>query len=259
MSKFVAVLGLLAISAFGATDPADRARVVVQHAIDHAGGWAAWMGTSTVQFRKTTTRYNEDGSVKSTRVELHRYLLHPSPRMRIEFEDNGSKIVLINNGRDAWKLINGKPATSQKDINSARNSTFGSHYVFNMPFKLMDPRVTLSYAGSERLADGTTVDKVRPAYGPGVGDAGGMHTWTYFFDAKTARLVANLLQYSPDRWDYTEYYDEKPIGAMLLSTHRKGYDADAHGKRGPMQSEIWYDQIRTNEPLLPVLFEPPRR
>ena len=258
MRKYVTLIGCLFVAVLASGQAGDRAKTVVQRSIDHAGGWPAWMSTGTVQFRKTTTSYNADGSVKQTRVQFHRYVLHPSPRMRIEWEENGSKTALINNGRDAWKVVNGKAATSQNDVNSARNSTFGSHYVFNMPFKLMDPGVTLTWAGNERLADGTMVDKVRVTYGPGVGDAGGMHTWTYYFDSKSARLVANLLQYAPDRWDYTEYYDDRAVGALLLSTHRRGYDADAKGKRGPMQSQIWYEQIRVNEPIADALFQPPK-
>ncbi|GAC1430575.1 MAG: hypothetical protein NVSMB68_02850 [Thermoanaerobaculia bacterium] len=258
MKKSLAVIAFLSVAAMAAGPDSDRAKSVVQRSIDRAGGWSAWMATRTVQFRKTATQYNADGTVKGTRVQSHRYTLHPSMRMRIEWEDNGSKIVLINNGTDAWKFVDGKPATSKDDVNSARNATFGSHYVFNMPFKLFDPGVSLTWAGSERLPDGTTVDKVRPVYARGIGDAGGMHTWTYYFDAADGRLTANHLQYAPDRYDYTEYDDDKPVGALVLSTHRRGYDADEHGKRGPMQSEIWYDQIRVNEPLAEELFEPPR-
>lgn len=258
MTKYIALIGFLLLAAMAAEDPGDRARMVVRRSIERAGGWSAWTATRTVQFRKTTTQYNPDGSVKQTRVQLHRYVLHPSPRMRIEWEEKGSKIVLVNDGRNAWKIIDGKPATSRDETNSARNSTFGSHYVFNMPFKLMDPGAQLTWAGSARLTDGTMVDKVRVTYGPGVGDAGGMHTWAYYFDSKSGRLVANLLQYASDRYDYTEYYDDKPVGALLLSTRRQGYDATVHDKRGPMQSQIWYDQIRVNEPLLPVLFQPPK-
>lgn len=231
---------------------------LVEKAIEHAGGWDAWMNTKTLQFRKTTARFNEDGTVKETRVQFHKYLLHPSPKMRIEWESNGSKGVFLNDGQQAWKLVNDKPLSEQGDTNAARNNTFGSHYVFGMPFKLKDPGTVLEDGGAMTFDDGTLVQKVRVSYEKGAGDAGGMHTWTYMIDPQTGRLVCNHLQFEADKWDWTEYYDEKPVGQMLLSTRRVGYKADANGKIGPKISEITYDQIETDVAFPKDLFKGPR-
>lgn len=231
---------------------------VVDKAIQHAGGWSAWMGTRTIEFRKTIVRFDPDGKVKSTMVQFHKYALHPSPRMRIEWESNGSRGLMINDGQQAWKFVNGEPATSQEDINSARGNTFGSHYVFCMPFKLRDEGTHLADAGLTTLDDGTMVQKVRATYLKGTGDAGGMHTWTYMFEANTGRLLANHLEFAPGKYDWTEYYDEKPVGTLLLSTRRLGFNADANGKIGAKQSEITYDQIETNVDFPASYFKPPR-
>ena len=251
------ILPLLAAFAFTAAQELPPQQLV-EKAIEHAGGWDAWMNTKTLQFRKTTVRFNEDGSVKEQRVQFHKYLLHPSPKMRIEWESNGSQGVFLNDGQQAWKLVNGKPSTEQTDINAARNNTFGSHYVFGMPFKLRDPGTRLENAGTMTFDDGALLQKVRVSYERGAGDAGGMHTWTYMFDPQSGRLVCNHLQYEADKWDWTEYYDEKPVGSMLLSTRRVGYKADANGKFGPKTSEITYDQIETNVQFQGELFKGPR-
>ena len=251
------VFGLALLLLSTATTAPDSARKVVDQAISHAGGWSAWTSTRSVQFRKTTVSFDADGKVTSTRVQLHRYQLNPGPKMRIESEEKGSKTVFINDCEQAWKLVDGKLATSQQEINGARNNTFGSQYVFCMPFKLRDPGTQLSDAGTEQLSGGPMVHKVRATYGKGVGDAGGLHTWWYYFDAKSGRLVANLLLYAAGRYDYTEYYDERAIGDLTLSTRRLGYDADAHGKVGPKRSEITYDQIEANVALSDDLFAPP--
>ncbi len=232
---------------------------LVDKAIEHAAGWEAWTNTKTIQFRKTTQRFNEDGSFKETRVQFHKYVLHPSPQMRIDWEMNGSKGIMINNGKgEAWKFVNGKEATTQEDINGARGNTFGSHYVFGMPFKLRDPGTQLENAGTATMDDGTVVQKIRTTYAKGAGDAGGMHTWTYMFDPQTGRLACNHLQYEADKWDWTEYYDEKAVGSMLLSTRRVGYTADANGKVGQKRSETTYDQIETNVEFPRDLFKAPR-
>ena len=219
---------------------------LVDKAIGHAGGWDAWMKTRSIQFRKTIVRYEPDGKVKETRVQYHKYLLHPSPMMRIDWEMNGSKGIMINNGREAKKYANGKEMTAQEDITAARGNTFGSHYVFCMPFKLRDDGTKLADGGKMTLEDGTVVQKIRTTYEKGAGDAGGMHTWTYMFDPQTGRLVCNHLEYEAGNYDWTEYFDEKPIGGLLLSTKRVGYGADANGKVGPKRSETTYDEIQTD-------------
>ena len=250
----VLLLVLLANRAVAQESP----QALVDRAIAHAGGREAWDAAQTVQFRKTIVRFAPDGSVSSTQVQIHRYEMDPVTRMRIEYEEKGARIVLINDGEQAWKIVDGKVGTTQADTNSARNSTFGSHYVFGMPFKLRDPGATLSDAGMKTLDDGTVVRQVRVNYAKGVGDAGGMHTWTYLIEPKTGRMAANLLMYAAGRYDWTEYHDENTIGALTLSTLRRGFNADANGKVGPKQSETTYDQIETNVAFRPELFAPPR-
>ncbi|MGI9088787.1 MAG: hypothetical protein ACR2HH_13770 [Chthoniobacterales bacterium] len=231
---------------------------LVDKAIEHAGGWDAWMNTKSVQFRKTIVRYEPDGKVKETRVQYHKYLLHPSPMMRIDWEMNGSKGIMINDGHNAKKYANGKEMAAQEEINAARGNTFGSHYVFCMPFKLRDEGTILVDGGKMALEDGTVVEKIRTTYAKGAGDAGGMHTWTYMFDPQTGRLVANHLEYEAGKYDWTDYFEEKPVGAMLLSTKRIGYDADANGRVGAKRSETTYDEIQTDVALDPKLFAFPR-
>ena len=233
--------------------PADASGAAVRRAIEYAGGWDAWAAKRSVSFRKTIRRFRPDGTVELTRVERHRYRLQPFAS-RMDMEVDGHKTVYVNDGQSAAKWVDGKEMTSEADVNSARNNTFGSHYVFGMPFKLTDPGARLEPAGKEKLADGTIADKVRVSYEKGAGDAGGLHTWTYYFDSRDGRLCANHLTYGPDKYDYTEYYDEKTVGGLRLSTRRLGYHADARGKVGSPFSEIRYDDIRFDGALPRALF-----
>ena len=155
--------------------------------------------------------------------------------------------------------MDGVVTMATPDRNEARNATFGSHYVFNMPFKLADPGAHLSYAGREKLADGIVADKVRVTYDKGAGDAGGLHTWTYYFDTKSGRLCANNLNYGPGKYDFTEYLDDKPMDGLRLSTRRYGYEADAKAKKGPKASEIVYEEVRWDVPFDKALFASPEK
>lgn len=256
MQKLFLLPLLLAASLAGAQNLTPEQ--LVAKAIEHAGGWDAWLGTRTVQFRRTEKFFDPEGKVTSTEVQFHKYILQPSPQMRIDWESNGSKGVMINNGHEAWKLVNGKPATSEEDIMAARSNTFAGHYLFGMPFKLRDPGTQLEDAGTMTTDDGTVVQKIHAVYAKGVGDSGGMHKWTYMIDPQNGRLVCNHLEYMPGKYVWGEYYDEKRVGALLLSTRRVGYEADANGKVGPKQAEMTYDQIETNIEFPRDLFKPPR-
>lgn len=255
MRRFVFLPLILLIAVANAQQSAQQ---IVEKAIEHAGGWNAWMSMRSIEFRKTIVRFNPDGTVKSTMTQFHKYLLHPSPRMRVEWESNGSQGLMINDGEQAWKFVNGQPAITKEDGDAARGNTFGSHYVFCMPFKLRDAGTHLAEGGTVTLSDGTVAQKVRATYDKGAGDAGGMHTWTYMFDPQTGRLVANHLEFGPGKFDWTDYYNEKPVGPLLLSVRRVGYNADAKGKVGPKQTEITYDQFKVNVDYPPEYFEPPR-
>lgn len=237
--------------------PAGPAGATVRRAIAHHGGMAAWAGKTTVQFRKTTTRYGPDGKADRRPTQLHRYVLQPRMQARIEWEEDGHHIVLINDGGQAVKLVDGKPAPATADVNQARNVTFGSHYVFNMPFKLADPGSKLSSATRRRLPDGTLLDAVRVTYLPGAGDAAGMHTWTYFFDARSGRLTANHLTYGPGQHDYTEYHDDLVVDGITIARRRVGFGADGTRRKGPRTSEILYEDVKFDVPLDARLFSLP--
>ena len=259
VSKVAAVIALLGLAPAMRSPldslPAGPAGDTVRRAIAHVGGWEAWESKKTVQFRKTTRRLRPDGSAERERVQEHRYRLHPFAA-RIEWEEGGKRIVLINDGHEAVKLVDGKKAAGQDETNGARNATFGSHYVFCMPFKLADPGARLDDAGSVKIGSSLT-QGVRVVYEKGSGDAGGLHTWTYYFDAKSGRLVANHLNYAPRKYDFTEYLDEQVVDGLRLATRRHGYDADARGKVGPRVSEIVYEEIRFGVPLADSLFALP--
>jgi hypothetical protein len=258
------VLFLLAAAALPAGSPLNRlprdaAGVAVRRGIEYAGGWDAWESKKSIVFRKTMRKFRPDGSIEFTRVQIHRYRLQPSFAARIEWEERGQKTILINDGHRAWKFVDGREVTSEADVNNARNSTFGSHYVFGIPFKLTDPGAHLEDAGRGTLGDGTPVRKVRVFYDRGTGDAGGLHNWTYYFDTKSGRLCANHLKYATDKYDFTEYADDTTVDGIRFATLRTDYEADARGKAGPRISEILYEDVRFNTDLPDAVFSVPPR
>lgn len=213
--------------------PDDVAGEVVRRGIEAAGGWEAWADAPALDYQKTIAFFDSTGAETRRLTQHHRYALHPGPKMHIAYtDDEGRDVLLVNDGAEAWKWIDGERATAEEDRNQAWNSTFGSHYVMAMPFKLTDPGTRLSYAGRDTL-DGVTVDAVRAEYDEGAGSAAGLHTWTYYFAVDDGRLVANHLRYGPeaDDYDFTEYHDIREVDGVRLPMRRVSYHSNAAVER----------------------------
>jgi hypothetical protein len=77
------------------------------------------------------------------------------------------------------------------------------------------------------------------------------------FDEKTGRIAANHLNYAPDKYDFTEYFEDRTFDGIRLAARRLGYNADAQGKAGPKLSETLYEEIRWKVSLPESLSAPP--
>lgn len=238
--------------------PDSQAGEIVSRSIEFAtGDWQGWASKQTVQYRKTTVQFDENGEERRRLVQDHYYVLHPSPKMHIAWEEDGRRFVIINDGEQAWKWIDGERATNEEDRNHAWNSSFGSHYVFAMPFKLADSGAILTYRDRTDLPDIGPAETVEVAYEDGAGSSGGMHTWTYYFSPEDFRLVANHLEYGPDPedYDYTEYTDHRVVDGVHMATRRLGYRSNPAGERLDKTSEIFYEDVRFDAPIPASFFE----
>ncbi len=240
--------------------PGDRAGEVVRRGIEAAGGWEAWAAAPALDYQKTITFFDSTGAEARRVVQHHQYALRPDLKMRVTYEDDeGRDILLVNDGDEVGKWIDGEQATTEADRNQAWNSTFGSHYVMGMPFKLTDPGTRLSYAGRETLG-GVVVDAVRAEYDEGAGSAAGLHTWTYYFAADDGRLVANHLRFGPDPddYDFTEYHDIAEIDGVRLPMRRVSYHSNAEAEKLGRASAYLNEAVRLDSALPDSLFTLPR-
>ena len=240
--------------------PDNEAGEIVRRGIERAGGWEAWENARTLDYQKTIIYYDSLGREDRRLVQHHRYQMQPTVKMRIAYEDfEGRDILLINDGDEAWKWIDGERATGETDRNHAWNSTFGSHYVMGMPFKLTDPGVTLTEAGRDTVGS-TVVDAVHVEYEEGAGSSGGMHTWTYYFADDDGRLVANHLHFGPDPddYDFTEYVEIRPIEGVHWSIRRASYHSNADFEKLDQTTAYHNTEMRVNAPLPDSLFLLPR-
>jgi len=175
--------------------PEGMAGDVVKKAIERAGGWDNWTAKESFSFYKKFTYLDSLGQVERSVKQKHTYKLKDEFKARMEWAVGDDAFLIINDGVEAKKYKNGNELTDDKSKREAWNSSYGSHYVVGIPYKLTDPGVTLTYDG----IDSTTLDQpaysIKVEYAEGAGSSGGMHTWWYYFDVDNYDLAGFFLDY----------------------------------------------------------------
>ena len=236
--------------------PNNEAGNIVKKAIEQAGGWENWAAKKTLSYTKTTQYFDSTGIVTREVRQLHQYKLYPQLKVNISWEENGDKYTIINNGQQAWKYKNRQQLTEKSDLNQAWNSSFGSHYVMSMPFKMTDPGTVLTYEGLDTLANGRVVHAIKTTYEKGAGSAAGMHTWRYYFDKETYSPAANFLDYGSGV-SYTQYEAFTDIDGIKLNKERHGYRTNANRDLTYIRSIYKNENIKVDVELDDTLFEIP--
>jgi hypothetical protein len=206
--------------------PKNEAGDIVKQSIEHAGGWENWNDKKTLTYTKIIQFVNDNGEVEREVEQLHEYKLKPELKVKISWEEDGDKYVIINNSQQAKKYKNGVALQDEESMNSAWNSSFGSQYVMCMPFKLTDPGTVLKYEGIDTLKNGKVVHAVKTIYEEGAGSAAGKHTWTYYFDKDSYELVGNFLDYG-DGYSYTQNEKMEEKDGIRMNTARKSFKANS--------------------------------
>lgn len=235
--------------------PDNEAGTIVRKAIEYFGGWENWVSKNTVSYYKTTSYLDSTGTETRSVGQLHQYQLQPTFKARMSWEENGDQYVIINNGQQAWKFKNGEEMTDQGSKNQAWNSSFGSHYVFSMPFKLTDPGTILTFEGLDTLDNGKVVNSLKVEYEEGAGSSGGMHDWWYFFDPETNELIANFLDHGHG-YSYTSYEGFEEVDGIRIQKKRHSYDTNENRGIGYLETTYKNEDVQFNVSLSEDLFEP---
>ena len=235
--------------------PNNQAGEVIRKSITHAGGWDNWEAKNNFQFYKNIIQLDSTGKEKRRIRQLHQYQLQPSFKARMTWEIDGTNYTIVNTGQQAWKYENGKELTDDQSQKEAWNSSFGSHYVVSMPFKLTDPGVILKYDGIDTLDSGQVVHAVKVDYEKGAGSSGGFHVWWYYFDKDTYALAANYLDYG-NGYSYTEYQTTKVVDGIVIQENRNSHQAFKDKSVGYIKTVYENDGMQFDVALTDNMFEP---
>lgn len=224
----------------------DSSRVIIDRAIEYAGGYDAWQQKRTLSFDKKSISYDSAGNITRELDQHLDYMLKPVFKSKITYMLHDTSIMLVYDGERARKSYNGKVSKEQKDIDAAWNSCFGSQYVMCIPYKLKDPGIKAEYSGEVILNDGTPAQVIKTSYIKGAG-SNPDHIWFYYFEPGTGKLLANSLSGKNNFWDYTRYESFETSGGIIMPGIRKGFTADTLNRPGKLisksrQSNIVFDK-----------------
>lgn len=237
--------------------PSDTEGGIIKKAIAQAGGWDKWVTKKALSFIKITTTYDSTGKVTKISKSLNEYNLFPNFSGRVTWEDNGKKYVIINNGQQVWKLEDGKLMADEKNKNSAWNSSFGTHYVISMPFKLADPGTIPKFEGEITLPNGKKVNALKMTYKEGAGSSALFHKWWYYFDPQTHDMVANFLDHGKG-YTYTVYDAFVEVGGIKINKSRRSYKSDATMSKILLESKYDNEDVQFVDSFPASYFEMPK-
>lgn len=196
--------------------------ILVNKAIEAAGGMENWLDKKTMSYVKNIESYDDDGKLIRKVAQTHKYQLKPSFKAYMTWEQDGSVHEIVNSGNRAWKLVDGKIQSDKPSVNIAWNSSFGSQYMASMPFKLKAPGTQISYQGIDTLSTDRIVHKLKVTYEKGAGSSGGMHTWYYFLNTNNYMFEANYLDHGKG-YSYTDYDTFLEVEGIVVTKERKSY------------------------------------
>jgi len=234
--------------------PDNKAGDIVRKAIDFAGGWDAWNSKKNFSFYKKITHVDSSGAVIKSVKQLHQYNIGGQFQARMTWNMDGSNFVIINNGKQAKKYKDGEALTDNKSKNEAWNSSFGSHYVIAMPFKLTDPGVTLTYEGIDEEVLDRPVHSVKVEYAEGAGSTGGMHDWWYYFSTDNYDLVGNYLDYGEGQ-SFTTYEVFEDVEGMRFHNKRYSYKSNENKERVQLKTIYENEEMKFNQAIDSDIFQ----
>ncbi len=199
---------------------------ILKKSFSTLGGLENWQNKKELHYQKRTKNLAESGEIESEIFQSHDYYYRDPSSINISWKGDDSKSHKIKSvDNQVIKYVADKPDSSA-DPSALNNSITVSLFVINVPFKMIDKGVLLSYEGKESLEDGQEVDVIKAVYDA---DKNPHHTqsdiWWYYFDTQDARMVAYLIRHD-GHYSYIKNLDYTTVSGFLLPTSRGSYLVD---------------------------------
>lgn len=230
---------LLSVVVFGCQNKEElTAKQIVERSVEAHGGMEHWNKLKQLSFDKTTSLFNDDGSLESKVEQFQLFQFHPNLFGKIEWEHNGSDLSIIFEDGKIEKYINDSLITNSKELQAAKNSFFAAQYVVCQPFELLNEGVQLENSGIVIL-DEKTVYQIDVSYPE---DTATSNKWSYLIDTETFEIIANKVELL-DHTSWVENLSFDTASGFKFNAHRKSYRLNEKGEKTYLRAAYYYSNF----------------
>lgn len=238
------LITMISCSLGSSNDEAERNKIIaediVQQSIEVHGGWEKWTNLKSISYSKTVILYDSSGAKESTINQYHSYQLKPSLSGVIWWLSESDTIIIAYANGEGIRSINAVADYTTQSKKAATKSFLSSFYVLFQPFKLLDQGTIITFVGNDTLEDGTEVSVVQAGYSS---TNTGSDRWWYYFDKKTNKLVATMVNHPPTYSLINNIVYDKTT-EILFNGRRKSYFVDSLRNMQYLRAEYFYDSYR---------------
>jgi len=214
-----------------------KVKEVLNRGFNSAGGLDTYMNLDEVTFTKKTILYLPDGGIESEVIQQHNYDLYPELRGDITWSDSLGDHGIHYSTADTYKSLNGERLAGSET--SARQGFYSNYYVLFLPYKLIDPGVTLSYDGVAEIGD-RSAEIIKATYSPEKHDNHSTSDeWYLYFDTTDGRVLANLV-YHPPTYAFIENTSTTEEFPLRMNVYRQTWRTDKDRNKEYLRGEFWY-------------------
>ncbi len=223
----------------------EKLGIVLQRAMNKAGGWQRWKAINNIAFEKQYSLYTSSGEIEKVMLEQHHYQFLPDYHIQIDYTENGHQYEVILDEWGVQKKENGILDTIVKPANLI-NTILASTFVASLPFNILDSTAQIKYLGTDTLRSNKAVDVVQVIYNANLYE---QHThsdqWWFYFDQKDGTFLGYLVQHD-DHFSYVENLSFQSIDGLMCIKERKSYRTDSLRNILYLRANYHYENYKIN-------------
>ncbi|WP_128755198.1 hypothetical protein [Aquimarina sediminis] len=196
---------------------------VVLKSLEAHGGIESWENAKEISYLKTTILYDSLGNVEKKITQKHINRFKPVFSAEMSWlEDSIQKRVVYTENKTS--VFHGDSLQNEGALQDKYyKDIIAANYVLWQPYKLLDKEVNLSFAGRENIGK-KRANVIQANYFDDSGEK--TNTWWYYFDAKTNKLLGNMVHHGAT-YSYIENMKYENTTGLFLNAKRQSYRCDS--------------------------------
>lgn len=253
LASCAAVGGCSVVPAGEASHPApheERARRILQRAIEEHGGREAWRHKRDAAFVTTWTHYQDGRRTFTSRYQV-KFPIDAGPtRALVEGSESGKQVFMGVSGSQSWFVVGQERYEDLDSLRANRSFVKRAHQLLSLPFRLEDDSLRVSYDGQEVRA-GAVADRLRVEHGlepPAL----------FLFDRQSGRLAGiGSAVADPPTTLVGEFHGYERVEGILVPTIQLFDRIDPITGTRSRALALSVDRVHFRNGFPPGTFEPP--